>query len=83
MNRNKGIRFFVDTIRSRDSFSFFFFLIGEKKGNKQRASKNLYAHIFVIRSFVSFTSYIVSIMDYCKYANGNTIRKCMGKFDDD
>lgn len=63
MNRNKGIRFFVDTIQPRDSSSSFFFFNWKEKETNKEPPKNLRAHIF-IHSLISFgTSYIVSMSE--------------------
>lgn len=79
MNRNKGIRFFVDTIR--DSTFLFFFSFKERKQTNKEPRNLVYIYIypFVLRFF----SYVTSIVSYRGYAIMGIQWKIYRKSDDD
>lgn len=81
MNRNKGIRFFVDTIR--DSTFLFFFFFKERKQTNKEPRNLVYIYIYIYPFVLRFFSYVTSIVSYRGYAIMGIQWKIYRKSDDD
>lgn len=77
MNRNKGIRFFVDTIR--DSTFLFFFFFKERKQIKKEPRNLVYIYIYLsIRSSFLFVRHFDCELSRLR-DNGNTMENISEK----